>query len=102
MELAGGFEFAIRSGGVVRSANITSDKETGIGKLTESEFLQKFKQYNDSSYKNPSIKKNTINTVMPWMMYRNMKEQDLKALFAYIKTFKPIKNQVVKFTPDED
>lgn len=101
MELAGGFEFAIASGGVVRSANITPDKETGIGKLTESEFLQKFSKYNDSSYQNPSIKKNTINTVMPWMMYRNMKEQDLKALYTYIKTFKPIKNVVVKYTPEE-
>ena len=101
MELAGGFEFSIGSGGIVRSANITPDNETGIGKLTESEFLQKFKHYNDSSYLNPIIKKNTINTVMPWMMYRNMKEQDLKALFAYIKTFKPIKNVVVKYTPGE-
>jgi len=101
MELAGGFEFAIASGGVVRSANITPDKETGIGKLSEAEFLQKFSHYNDSSYQNPTIKKNTINTVMPWMMYRNMKEQDLKALYAYIKTFKPIKNVVVKYSPVE-
>ena len=101
MELAGGFEFSIGSGGIVRSANITPDNETVIVKLTESEFLQKFKHYNDSSYLNPIIKKNTINTVMPWMMYRNMKEQDLKALFAYIKTFKPIKNVVVKYTPGE-
>ena len=53
------------------------------------------------TYHNTSIKKNTINTVMPWMMYRNIKEQDLKALFAYIKTFKPIKNVVVKYTPGE-
>ena len=101
MELAGGFEFSIGSGGIVRSANITPDNETGIGKLTESDFLQKFKHYNDSSYLNPSIKKNTFNTVMPWMMYRNMKEQDLKSLFSYIKTFKPIKNVVVKYTPGE-
>lgn len=101
MELAGGFEFAIASGGIVRSANITPDMQTGIGKLTETDFVQKFKHYSDSSYQNPSIKNNTLNSVMPWMMYRNMKENDLKALFAYIKTFKPIKNVVVKFTPTE-
>jgi mono/diheme cytochrome c family protein len=101
MELAGGFEFAIRSGGIVRSANITPDLETGIGKLTETDFVQKFKHYSDSSYQNPNIKKNTLNTVMPWMMYGSMKEQDLKALYAYIKTVKPIKNVVVKFTPAE-
>jgi hypothetical protein len=100
MELAGGFEFAIRSGGVVRSANITPDIETGIGKLSMADFVQKFKHYSDSSYQNPTIKKNTINSVMPWMMYRNMKETDIKALYAYIRTFKPIKNEVVKFTPN--
>jgi cytochrome c553 len=101
MELAGGFEFALASGGIVRSANITPDMETGIGKLSETEFLQKFSRYSDSSYQNPTIKKNTINTVMPWTMYCGMKEQDLKALYAYIKTFKPIKNMVVKYTPGE-
>jgi mono/diheme cytochrome c family protein len=101
MDLAGGFEFAISTGGIVRSANITPDVETGIGKLTETDFVQKFKRYSDTSYRNPTVKKNTINTVMPWMMYRNMKENDLKALYAYIKTFKPIKNVIVKFTPNE-
>jgi mono/diheme cytochrome c family protein len=100
MELAGGFEFAIKSGGIVRSANITPDTETGIGKLTAAEFVQKFKHYSDSSYQNPMIKNNTINTVMPWMMYRNMKETDIKAIYAYIRTFKPIKNEVVKYTPN--
>jgi mono/diheme cytochrome c family protein len=100
MELAGGFEFAIASGGIVRSANITPDEETGIGKLSEADFLLKFKRYNDSTYQNPTIKKNTINTVMPWMMYRNMKETDLKALYSYIRTFKPVKNVVVKYTPN--
>jgi hypothetical protein len=101
MELAGGFEFAIASGGIVRSANITPDMETGIGKLTETDFLQKFSHYSDSSYQRLTIKKNTINTVMPWTMYGGMKEQDLKALYAYIKTFKPIKNVVVKYTPGD-
>lgn len=100
MELAGGFEFAIKSGGIVRSANITPDIETGIGKLSVDDFVQKFKHYSDSSYQNPAIKHNTINSVMPWMMYRNMKETDIKAIYAYIKTFKPIKNTVVKYSPN--
>jgi mono/diheme cytochrome c family protein len=100
MELAGGFEFAIKTGGIVRSANITPDLETGIGKLTAAEFVQKFKHYRDSSYQNPTIKNNTINSVMPWMMYRNMTETDIKAIYAYIRTFKPIKNEVVKYTPN--
>ena len=102
MELAGGFDFHMPTGSIVRSANITMDPETGIGKIGEAEFVRKFKQYADSSYQLPSIKKNTINTVMPWVMYKDMKEKDLQAIYAYIKTFKPIKNQVVKFSPDEN
>jgi hypothetical protein len=35
---------------------------------------------------------------MPWTMYAGMKEDDLKAIYAYLKTIKPIKNEVVKFT----
>ena len=36
---------------------------------------------------------------MPWTMYGGMKESDLKAIYAYLKTVEPISNQVVKFSP---
>ncbi|MCX6182056.1 MAG: c-type cytochrome [Bacteroidetes bacterium] len=98
MEMAGGFEFPMFTGGVVRSANITPDKETGIGNWTEEHFVRRFKMYTDSSYVSSKVEKNQFQTVMPWMMYGTMKESDLKAMFAYIKTLKPIKNEVVKFT----
>jgi len=35
---------------------------------------------------------------MPWTMYGRMNEQDLEAIFAYLRTVKPISNSVVKFT----
>jgi mono/diheme cytochrome c family protein len=98
LELAGGFEFPMPTGGVVRSANITPDKETGIGNWTETAFLQRFKLYSDSSYKNPTIGKGDFNSVMPWTMYTKMDEADLKAIYAYLKTVKPVKNTVVKFS----
>jgi hypothetical protein len=37
---------------------------------------------------------------MPWMMYAQMTTDDLKAIYAYLKTVKPIKNQVQRFTKD--
>lgn len=98
MEMAGGFEFPLPSGGMVRSANITPDLETGIGKWNEETFIRRFKSYADSSYKPHSVEKGTFNTVMPWMMYRTMKEEDLKAIYAYLRTLKPISNSVEKFT----
>jgi mono/diheme cytochrome c family protein len=97
MELAGGFDFPMVTGGIVRSANITQDKITGIGKWSESDFVKRFKSYTDSSYVPNKISKGLFNTVMPWTMYGGMKEQDLKAIYAYLKTVKPIKNNVEKF-----
>jgi hypothetical protein len=29
---------------------------------------------------------------MPWQNYRNMKEEDVKAIFAFLKSTKPVKN----------
>ncbi|HEU4791542.1 MAG TPA: cytochrome c [Flavobacterium sp.] len=98
MELAGGFEFPMVTGGIARSANITQDKATGIGKWTETDFVKRFKFYTDSTYVSNKISKGFFNTVMPWTMYGGMKEQDLKAIYAYLKTIKPIHNSVEKFT----
>jgi mono/diheme cytochrome c family protein len=98
MELAGGFEFPMVTGGISRSANITQDEITGIGKWTETDFVKRFKIYSDSTYVPNKISKGNFNTVMPWTMYAGMSEQDLKAIYAYLKTIKPIKNSVEKFT----
>ena len=38
---------------------------------------------------------------MPWSMYGKMTDEDLKAVFAYLKTTAPIKNTVDAFTPAE-
>ncbi len=100
MELAGGFEFPLLTGGIVRSANITPDNETGIGKWKEEDFLKRFRAYADSSYVSAEIKKGDFNSFMPWMMYGHMKEGDLKAIYAYLKTIKPVNNTVVKFSPE--
>lgn len=97
MELAGGFEFPMVSGGTSRSANITQDETTGIGKWSEADFVKRFKLYADSSYVPNTVQKGNFNTVMPWTMYGGMDEQDLKAIYAYLKTIKPIRNNVEKF-----
>ena len=97
MELAGGFEFPMVTGGIAKSANITQDKETGIGKWSEEDFVKRFKFYTDSTYVANKISKGNFNTVMPWTMYGGMKESDLKAIYAYLKTVKPIHNNVEKF-----
>ncbi len=99
LAFGGGREFSFPDGSIVRSANLTPDPETGLGKWTEEQFIQRFKVYADSSYKAPSVGKGEFNSIMPWTMYAHMKSEDLAAIFAYLKTVKPIGNTVVKFTP---
>ena len=77
MDFAGGWAFSLGDGRVVTSANITPDKETGIGNYTKEAFIARFKVYADSTYKAPTVGKGEFNTVMPWMMYAGMTEEDL-------------------------
>jgi mono/diheme cytochrome c family protein len=95
---AGGRDFMFPDGSKVTSANITPCPDTGIGNWTEEMFLARFKQYTDSGYVVPKVKPGEFNTIMPWMMYAEMKEEDLKAIYAYLKSLKPITNEVTKFT----
>jgi hypothetical protein len=48
---------------------------------------------------NTQLSPGEFNSIMPWTMFGKMKPNDLKAIFAYLKTVPPIKNEVVKFTP---
>lgn len=95
----GGREFMFPDKSVLRSSNISPDPETGIGKWTEEAFVARFKAYADSSYVTPDVAPGEFNTIMPWTMYAGMTEQDLKSIYAYLKTVKPVTNAVTKFTP---
>jgi mono/diheme cytochrome c family protein len=99
LSYGGGREFLFADGSVVRSANITPDEETGIGKWTEEMFIQRFKVYADSNYVSEKVKPGEFNSYMPWTMYAGMEREDLAAIFNYLKTVKPISNRVAKFTP---
>ncbi len=95
MEFAGGREFRMGFNTIV-SANITPDKTTGIGSWTTDVFVQRFKAFNDKS-KAVKVSAADVQTIMPWYGYSRMSENDLKAMFAYLKTVKPINNKVIKF-----
>jgi mono/diheme cytochrome c family protein len=92
--LAGGMEFKMENGKTSVSANITPDEMTGIGNWTEEQFVKRFKSYADTVI---VVGKNDYNTEMPWGMYAGMKEGDLKAIYAYLRTVNPVENAIVKF-----
>lgn len=71
------------------AANITSDT-TGIGTWTEGQFKKavlegKFKGLEGTR---------PILPPMPWQNFHNLKDDDLSAIFAFLKSTKPIKNVV--------
>lgn len=94
---AGGNEFGMPDGSVVRSANITPH-ETGIGNMTREQFIMRFKVYSDSSYVPHRVAPGDFQTIMPWLMYAGMTEKDLGAMYDYLQTVKPVNNQVQVFT----
>jgi hypothetical protein len=100
MEFAGGGDFNL-PWGIIRPANLTPDIETGIGSLTKEDFIKKFKYYDSETGKNIPVKSSEFNSVMPWTLYAGMSEEDLGAIYEYLKTVKPVKNMVVKWTPHQ-
>lgn len=92
---SGGREFAM-PGGTVTSSNITPH-ETGLGNWTVEQFVHTFKQYQDSTWQSPKLALTDPNTIMPWMMYSEMTEEDLRAIFAYLQTIPPVSKTVQKF-----
>lgn len=98
MEFAGGMEF-LESGYRVRSVNITPDADTGIGSWTEQQFIDKFKAFENTTPATLSEQERRQNTVMPMAAYAGMTREDLSAIYAYLRTVKPVTNRVDRF-PD--
>ncbi len=95
----GGRDFQFPDGSVLRSSNISPDMASGIGEWSEDLFVSRFKTYADSAYVTPEVKPGEFNSLMPWTMYAQMETDDLKAIYAYLMTVKPISNKVERFVP---
>ncbi|MDP9229603.1 MAG: cytochrome c, partial [Bacteroidota bacterium] len=79
----------------VTSANLTPDSTTGIGAWTEEVFLNKFKNYRNKDAYQYNAGKN--NSIMPWPIFANIDDYDLKAIYAYLHSLKPVKNKIEKW-----
>jgi len=75
--------------GTSYTANLTSDA-TGIGNWTEQRFMLAIREGKSKGLANAR----DLLPPMPWQMYRNFTDDELKAIFAYLKTTKPVKNVV--------
>jgi mono/diheme cytochrome c family protein len=95
-EFGGGFEIDLPFG-TVRSANISPDMETGIGAWSKEVFIARFKYFLQEESTKMSGDK--VQTIMPWTFYAGMTEEDLGAIYDYLRTVAPVKNKVVTFSP---
>jgi len=75
--------------GMSYAANITSH-ETGIGLWSEEQFIYAIREGKLKGLK----ESRPLLPPMPWPQYRNLKDQDLKAIFAFLKSTKPVENRV--------
>jgi hypothetical protein len=75
--------------GTSYTANLTSDS-TGIGQWKEEQFFTALRQ---GKFKGLASGRDLL-PPMPWQMYRNFTDDEIKAVFAYLKSTKPIKNVV--------
>ena len=71
------------------AANLTSDI-TGTGNWKEEQFI---KAIREGKYKGLDNTRPLL-MPMPWFVYRNLTDDDLKSIFAFLQTTKPVNNVV--------
>lgn len=82
---AGDYQF-VTPFGILKSSNITPDRETGIGNLTERDFFNAVRQGRGSH--------GLLYPAMPYTAYVKMTDAEMHDLWAYMSTIKPVKNDV--------
>lgn len=75
--------------GISYAANLTSDT-TGIGMWSEDQFMYAIRNGKLKGFKGSR----DLLPPMPWRAFRNLNDDELKAIFAYLKSTKPIVNMV--------
>ena len=90
-------------GGVLRVPNITPDKDTGIGNWSKQDFIARFAGWRGEAGKAQMHKldldKGDYLELMPYREYSGMTDQDLGAIYDYLRTVPPVNNAVVRFEP---
>jgi len=92
MTLAGG-QPLIGPWGRVASANLTPD-DTGIKNYTEEAFLQAFRT--------GKVNGQPLSVAMPITGYSNLTDQDLKAIYSFLRAAKPVQHRVDNTLPPTD
>src|SRR6185436_16097135 len=80
--------------GISYTANLTPDP-SGLAAWTEDMFIRAIREGKHMGQSRPIL------PPMPWMVYKNLTDDDLKAVFAYLKTIPPVSNHVPDPVPPD-
>jgi len=79
--------------GISFAANLTPDNGTGIGGLSEEMFIKTLREGKYMGVGRPLL------PPMPWPVIGKMTDEDLKAMYAYLQSIKPVHNTVPQPVP---
>ncbi len=79
--------------GISYSANLTPDQKTGLGIWTEDIFVKALR-----SGKHYGVARDIL-PPMPWQSVSTLTDEDLKAMYAFLRTIPPIENRVPEPVP---
>jgi mono/diheme cytochrome c family protein len=79
--------------GVSYARNLTPDELTGIGSWSEETFVKAMKTGRHMGVSRP------IQPPMPWQWYAQLTDRDLKAIYVYLRTIPPIRNDAPDWQP---
>jgi len=74
--------------GVSYAFNLTPDENTGIGIWTEDIFIKTIRTGRHWGVARPIL------PPMPWVNYREMTDEDLRSVYAYLRTIPAVRNKV--------
>ena len=79
--------------GISYTANLTPDRNTGLGIWDEQMFVNAIRQGRHMGTSRPIL------PPMPWPALRNATDEDLKSIYAYLRTIPPVVNHVPDVQP---
>lgn len=74
--------------GISYARNLTPDENTGIGVWTEETFIKALR-----TGRHMGVSRQIL-PPMPWEVYGRLPDEDLKAIYAYLRSIPPVKNRV--------